>query len=64
MTGLRSRSPPTESPSPVLSFGGYLGPGRTPFRSGALRARMIERSNSANTPSIWRSALPGGVIVR
>jgi hypothetical protein len=64
MTGLRSRSPPTESPSPVLSLGDIFGRAERLSAPGALRARMIERSNSANTPSIWRSALPDGVIVR
>jgi hypothetical protein len=43
MTGLRSRSPPTESPSPVLSLGGYLRPRRTPFRSWCL-ARAYDRA--------------------
>jgi hypothetical protein len=59
MTGLRSRSPPTESPSPVLSLGGYLRPARTPLRSWCP-ARAYDRALELREhPSIWRSALPG-----
>ena len=29
----------------------------------AIRSWMIERSNSANTPNIWKSAFPAGVLV-
>jgi hypothetical protein len=32
----------------------------TPART---RSRIIDRSNSANTPIIWNMALPAGVVV-
>src|SRR5687768_10107560 len=43
-------------------------PSRTPLvraraRPAWMRSWMIERSNSANTPSIWNSARPAGVVV-
>ena len=28
-----------------------------------IRSRMMERSNSANTPHIWNMAFPAGVVV-
>jgi hypothetical protein len=50
------------------SFGSKARPLLVPFwRALAMPAEMrswiMERSNSANKPSIWKSALPAGVLV-
>ena len=57
MTGLRSRSPPTESPSPVLSLGGYLRPGPTPFRSWCPARARTPRTPRASGEAPSRAEL-------
>ena len=67
----RALTGPWLSPSRYLlmTFDAVRGaPRRTPLARAAASpaftlSRIIVRSNSANTPSIWNSALPAGVVV-